>query len=178
MTDVETLVESLRTAAAADQPTAAVGDVLRELIAHPDALDALLGAPTERDELCGPSDTLYEADDLTIVVVHTKPGVVQPPHDHLMTAIIGQWAGCEQHRMWRRAADGLDPAPPVALEAGNVLTLGPAAVHAISADDEWARAVHVYLGNLGAAGRSLFHPETLAEEPLDMDRYVEFCVTA
>ena len=53
--------------------------------------------------------------------------------------------------------------------------MAPDAVHAIAAaGPEQCRAIHVYLGPISTVERSLFHPETFAEEPLTIERYAEF----
>ena len=55
-------------------------------------------------------------------------------------------------------------------------TRHPDAIHAIgAADGAWTRALHVYLGGLSTVRRSIFHPETMAEEPLTLGRYVAWC---
>ena len=51
----------------------------------------------------------HQADDLTVMVLDTLPGVAQPPHDHAMTAIIGVFEGCEDQRFWGRMATGIEP---------------------------------------------------------------------
>ncbi len=118
----------------------------------------------------------HRTDELTVMVLDTLPGVVQPPHDHEMRAIIGVFDGVEEQRFFARSATGATPTPGRTLEAGDVMVLGERAIHAISAPrDQPARAIHVYFGDIYKVERSLFHPETLEEHAYSGDLYDEFC---
>lgn len=153
-------------------------DLVRELVADPEKIAAEVGEPEvpSPPPIEGLDDTLYEDDSITIMVVHVNPGVEQPPHDHLMPAIIGVYEGAEAHRFYSRTPDGLNPSGLRAVGAGEVISMGTEAVHAIaSADDNWARAIHVYLGSLSNQSRSMFDPDTFAEKSLTLDDYREAC---
>lgn len=136
-------------------------------------------APTASDTVSGESDELFEDETISIMIVHAPPGVIQPPHDHLMGVVIGGFRGAEHQRLFRRTPDGetaIEPAGTSVVEPGDVFSLGAHGVHAIEAQgSEWSSAVHVYLGKLSAAPRSLFHPDTFVEEPLDLAVYDTYC---
>ena len=118
----------------------------------------------------------HQSDQLTVMVLDTLPGVLQPPHDHAMNAIIGVFEGCEEQRFFARTDDGIVPAAGRNLEAGDVIVLGERAIHAISAPpDRAARAIHVYFGDIYAVDRSLFHPESLEPQPYTAEAYDQFC---
>ena len=118
----------------------------------------------------------HQTDELTVMVLDTLPGVLQPPHDHSMNAIIGVFEGCEEQRFYARSDRGVTPAAERTLEAGDVIVLGERAIHAIgSPPGHPARAIHVYLGDIYAVDRSLFHPDTLEVHTYDGDRYDDFC---
>ena len=105
------------------------------------------------------ASTTHRSDDLTIMVLDTLPGVLQPAHDHAMNAFIGVFEGCEEQRFWARTATGVESATGRLLEAGEVVALGERAIHAISAPaGVRARAVHVYLGDIYDVERSVFDP--------------------
>lgn len=124
----------------------------------------------------GIDEVLHEDDNITIMVIATPNGIEQPPHDHRIPAIIGVFEGSEEQRFFVRAGNSLRPMRGRVLHAGEVLTLGKKAIHAISAPGSTpCRAVHVYLGSLSTIERSLFDPETFAEEPMSVDRYTELC---
>lgn len=124
----------------------------------------------------GGEHPVHRSPELTVMVLDTLPGVIQPPHDHGMVAMIGVFEGCEEQRFWARRDDGIVATTGRLLEAGEVITLGERAIHAISAPAHApARAIHVYLGDIYDVERSIFDPETLTEHPMTDDRYDEFC---
>ncbi len=164
------------------EPRVRLSRLVKDLVADPDACAALpsdlprLGATQEGIEV-GAEATLYESEDLTLALLDTYPGVVQPAHDHRMTAIIGVFEGEEDQRLFTRHATGIRAAPGRTLGAGQVMTLGPRSIHAISAPGITARAVHVYLGPINTVSRSLFHPDTGDEVPMDTNTYYRYCRT-
>ncbi len=166
-----------------EDPRATLRSLVEDLVAEPDALAAKLAAvgpvgPPDRTPCgleLGAEATLHEDERLTVSLLDTCPGVVQPPHDHRMTAIIGVFEGTEDQRLFVRDDDGIRPTRGRALGPGQVITLGAAAIHAISAPHGTARAVHVYLGSINTVKRSLFHPETLAETAMDKAVYYSYC---
>lgn len=110
------------------------------------------------------------------MVLDTLPGVLQPPHDHEMHAVIGVFEGCEDQRFFARTADGIAPAAGRSLETGDVVVLGERTIHAISSPEgRRARAIHVYFGDIYGADRSIFHPDSLEEFEMSETRYDEFC---
>lgn len=169
-------VTDCRTAATTDAAVVDIARLLEALLSNPAAVaDAAGPLPSSLPEV-GLDETLHEADDLTVMVVTTVPGIDQPPHDHRMAAIIGVFAGCEDQRFFVRLPTGLKELTGRSIETGKVLTLGRKSIHAISAPGpEPSRAIHVYLGRLEAEERSLFHPDTFVEESLTIDRYDEYC---
>lgn len=155
---------------------ALVADLVGDHEALAAAVPAFADVPVSaRGWQLGGEQICLRSGDLTVMVLDTLPGVAQPPHDHAMTAIIGVFEGCEVQRFWGRTPTGIEPATGRALTAGESVTLGERAIHAISAADRPARAVHVYLGDIYAAERSIFDPESLVEHPMTDDRYDEFC---
>jgi predicted metal-dependent enzyme (double-stranded beta helix superfamily) len=178
---LDDFVTACRQAAALGDANAAVRTLLSELVANPQQLAKQIPAPTPDDcGLCGFDNTLFEDHDVTIIVVHSRPGVVQPPHDHSMPAFIGVYQGAEAQRFFRRGTttgDMLVETPGQTIQSGEVLSLGSAAIHAIStADGRWARAVHVYLGPLSSVDRSLYNPATSQPEPMTAKRYDELAM--
>lgn len=152
---------------------------MERLVERQDELAAAYPAPTACESVSGESDELFEDETISIMIVHAPPGVIQPPHDHLMSVVIGGFRGAEHQRLFRRTPDGdapIEAAGTSVVTPGDVFSLGTRGVHAIEAQgDEWSSAVHVYLGELSAAPRSLFDPDTFAEEPMDLARYDGYC---
>lgn len=160
-----------------------IAGLVRELIREPAVLAAAVPAFTEAEVDVTPSGhrlggeaVLHQEPDLTVMVLDTLPGVIQPAHDHEMNAFIGVFEGCEEQRFWTRTADGVEATTGRLLEAGEMVALGERTIHGISAPlGEPARAVHVYLGDIYSVKRSVFDPETMVEYPMTTERYDEFC---
>jgi len=158
-------------------------ELLQDLLATPEDLAAQV-PPFGDDEVetsargwrLGGEHVIHRSDDLTVMVLDTLPGVLQPPHNHNMNAFIGVFEGCEDQRFWARSTNGIVPTPGRRLEPGQLMPLGVQAIHAISAPaGRPARAIHVYLGDIYDVERSVFDPESLAEYPMTDARYDEFC---
>lgn len=161
-----------------DAALKALQEAVQAFVADPLAVSAIaphLDPPTPVP-VCGVDEVLFEDDSLTVMLVDTPPGIAQPPHDHLMPVAIGIYEGIEVHRLFDRDESGIVSAGEEEVPTGSVITLDTDAVHAIAAgSQDWCRAIHVYLGAINAVDRSIFHPETLAEEPLTLARYEQWC---
>ena len=179
--DTRRFVIECRVAAEAGDAVTATRAVVREavraLAAGVFALPPLDSVHALRtgDLLLGRDRTLFEDESVTVAVVETEPGHLQPPHDHSMNTVIGVFEGGERNRFFRRAGGRIRLATRRIVRPGEVIALRERTIHAISAEaGECCRALHVYLGPLGLRPRSLFHPETGAEEPFDPDTYLYY----
>ena len=179
--DTRQFVTECRAAATANDAVTATRAVVREavralasgVVTLPplDSIHARRGG----DLLLGRDRTLFEDEEVTVAVVETEPGHLQPPHDHSMCAVIGVFEGGERNRFFRRVDDRARLATRRVVRPGEVIALRERTVHAISAEaGERCRALHVYLGPLDLRPRSLFHPETGVEEPFDFDTYLYY----
>lgn len=180
MTVLADFIETCRSLAVGERPVVEITSAMEQLVANPTELAAKIPQPPDGPDasVAGIDQILFEDHSVTVFLVHSRPGVVQPPHDHLISAVIGVYEGAEEQRYFRRDGDTVVPSGGATIEPGQVLTLGPSAIHAIAAvGSAWCRAVHVYLGPLSSIDRSLFDPVTFAEEPLTTDRYDHFCTT-
>ena len=180
---IEELINTCKTALGTESAANAIHTAMRDLFADPAALAAQI--PHFCDEeietsACGfrlgGEHVAHHDEHLTILVLDTLPGALQPPHDHNMNAFIGVFEGAEEQRFWTRTDHGIAPTAGRVLGAGDVMALGTRGIHAISAPvGRPARAIHIYLGDIFGAERSVFDPETLVEYPMTDDRYDEFC---
>ena len=178
---LDTFVEACKPLAA-QKDHRAIAAIMRELFAdHTEFAESVPDfgevEVSDRGWKLGGEHICYQSDELTVMVLGTLPGVIQPPHDHAMHAIIGVFEGCEEQRFWTRTTDdGVASSAGRMLEAGEVMVLGERAIHAISSPEgRAARAIHVYFGDIYDIDRSVFHPETLEEFPFESDRYDDFC---
>jgi predicted metal-dependent enzyme (double-stranded beta helix superfamily) len=165
---------------AAERDHHSISELLEKLLAEPDFATEvppfLNVEPSPLGWTLGGEHVCYKSDELTVMVLDTLPGVLQPPHDHEMHAIIGVFEGCEEQRFFARGDQGVTQAAGRTLHAGDVMVLGERAIHAISSPaGQPARAVHVYFGDIYDVERSLFNPETLEECRFTAETYDDFC---
>ena len=145
-----TFVDTCKQAVQGDDPRATIHTAMQELFADPAALAAVIPAFTAdniatspRGFRLGGEALLHQADDLSVMVLGTLPGVIQPPHDHEMVAMIGVFEGCEEQRFWARTDNGIEAVAGRLLEAGEVMVLGERAIHAISAPEHQLSLIHI-----------------------------------
>jgi predicted metal-dependent enzyme (double-stranded beta helix superfamily) len=166
--DVDELVSQCREALAEPQPLLAVKEVVARAVSAPGDVEAALGPPT-----AGQLTALHRSDDLTVLHVVWPPGVRLFPHDHKMWAANGIYGGHEDNTLFRRVAPGgpIEPSGGRQLDAGDVILLGDDAIHAVTNPRRtWTGAIHVYGGDYFAVPRSQWDPDTLVEEPFDVER--------
>ncbi len=164
MFDLDDFLASCQVAGAETEPRLAIRDVLDRALAAPgevaDALD-----PTE-----GGFTLLHHEPELTVLHVVWAPGMEIFPHDHLMWAAIGIYAGQEDNTFFRRDGKGLTESGGKRLEAGDVALLGDDTIHSVlNPRRELTGAIHVYGGDFVAQPRSQWGPGTREERPYDID---------
>jgi len=165
--DVDDLIARCRAAVAEDEPHRAVREVLERTMADAGEVgDAL--RPRE-----GGLGVLYSAPDLTVLHVVWAPGMALFPHDHLMWAAIGIYAGQEDNTFYRRNPDqptSVTSTGGKELREGDVLLLGKDAIHGVTNPlDRITAAIHVYGGDFLNQPRSQWGPGPLEERPYDFD---------
>ncbi len=171
---LDLLVQDLRSAATASDPAAAVATRLQAAVADPAALRESI--PHFAD------DDVIVFEDETVSIWHCRfpPGVTVPPHDHQMTATIAVYDGAEQNDFYRLDEQGavvLDEAREV--RAGEVLQVAGDRIHGVRCASETASlAIHVYLGALSVAERSLFDPSTGERLPMSDENYAKLTSTS
>ncbi|MGB0852694.1 MAG: hypothetical protein ACPGSI_05340 [Pikeienuella sp.] len=152
------LVDEARAAAGEADPS----DALRRVLA-----DTLYDCAAMADAIAAqPEDEVLLFEDVTCSIWSCRydADVVLPPHEHCMTVHIAVYRGTEVEVLYRRQSDGLSFGGTTAVEAGSLLTLGPEAVHAVTADNKGqdngqSHAIHIYEGPLTQVKRSLFNWE-------------------
>lgn len=158
--DKERFIEGCRAALAENDPRAAIRDLVARTVSEPSQVLRALGGPTHAGV-----DILYRARDLTILDLRCGPQMQIKPHDHRMWAVIGIYCGREQNTFFRRSHHGLTRYSSQELTATQTMLLDATIIHAVTNPlDQITAALHVYGGDLIAAPRSEWNPDTLEEQ--------------
>jgi predicted metal-dependent enzyme (double-stranded beta helix superfamily) len=165
MFDVEQFVCDCRVALRETPTQSAVREVVARVVADPGAVMKTLGEPKR-----GEMQTLYRADDLTILSLIWAPWMTVLPHNHRMWAVIGIYTGREDNIFWR-CVEGehgtkVEAAGARALSEKETVPLGQDIIHSVTNPiGKFTGAIHVYGGDFFGAARSEWDAETLREQP-------------
>jgi len=171
------IVEQGAKAAQGPNPCGAVHDTLKALRSRLDDVhEALDFCSCAEAEDAPDRQIFYRSPNLTMMRICFCPGLRTPPHDHSTWAAMLMLSGKERNIFYRRCGQkGLAPIGDIVLETGSVFRMKIDAIHvAECAMDEPAVALHVYGGDLDLLPRRVWHPHTLEEFPMEMERYEEF----
>jgi predicted metal-dependent enzyme (double-stranded beta helix superfamily) len=174
MFDVEELVSGCLSAAREREPLRAIKDVLERAISDPAAVSEAL--PPNRAEIV----PLHVSPEITVLKVVWAPGMSFGPHNHLMWAAIGLYAGQEDNTFYRRDAGMIERSGGREIRCGEVALLGSDVIHAVANPlRSYAGAIHVYGGDLPhAAGRSEWDAASFEEMPYDFERTLRYFAAA
>jgi predicted metal-dependent enzyme (double-stranded beta helix superfamily) len=170
--DVEGFIQDCREAVAGSDPHRAVQALVERAVSNPSAMIAGLGEPQRAGV-----HKLHVSDELTVLNLVWGPHMTLLPHNHEMWAAIGSYTGREDNIFWRRIPGEdrgkLKAAGARALSSGEVAALGPDVIHSVTnPTTRLTGAIHVYGGNFFDTPRSEWDPETLLEEPYDVEKNV------
>lgn len=142
----------------------AIREVLIETLEKPDEVADALGKPDAG------IDVMYSAADLTVLNVIWAPHMAIYPHEHRMWAAIGIYGGAETNTLYKRGTERIAPAGERLLDTRDVFGLGADAIHSVqNPRDHYTGAIHVYGGDFVNKPRSQWDPDTLLEEPYNLD---------
>ena len=165
MFDKDRFIEDCRAALKESNAQAAIRELVERAVRDPAQVVRALGEPRRSGV-----ETLYKADDLTILNLCWGPRMVFKPHDHRMWAVIGIYGGREENTFFRRADRGLARHGTKELNTKDVIPLGKSIIHAVSNPlNQITAALHVYGGDFFATPRSEWHPRTFEESPYDVE---------
>lgn len=165
MFDIDEFVADCQAALAERQGLPAVKEVLERALARPADIDTALGVPTR-----GGVFTLHRSTELTVLQVIWPPGVSLFPHEHRMWAANGIYGGQEDNTFYRRVPEGIVTSGGRTLDTGDAVVLGSDAIHSVvNPRASYTAAIHVYGGDYFATPRSQWDPDTLTEQPFDVE---------
>ncbi|MBE1281818.1 MAG: hypothetical protein GJ676_00760 [Rhodobacteraceae bacterium] len=168
MTDplLDNLVQQARIAARSASPSDAIRAVLKDSIGQSNEFANAIAA-TEEDELL-----LFEDDTCSIWTCRYGSDLVFAPHEHRMPVHIAVYRGTEIEVLYKKEPGRLRHGGNKHVAAGDVVSLGPDAIHAITGEgDIQSHAIHIYEGPLTRVERHLFDWTTGAEVEFSMENF-------
>ena len=174
MFDVDQLVADCRAAVAQGDALRSIKEVLERAMSDPAAIAKAL--PPDRAEIV----PLHVSPEVTVLKVVWAPGMSFPPHNHLMWAAIGLYAGQEDNTFYRRVPGAIEESGGRQIRVREVALLGSDTIHAVTNPLlSFAGAIHVYGGDLPhAAGRSEWAEPSFDEVVYDFDRTLRYFESA
>ncbi|HSP99128.1 MAG TPA: hypothetical protein VL049_18045 [Candidatus Dormibacteraeota bacterium] len=171
---VERFVDDARACLCTPDPLHAVEALVREVVSDPAAVREAVAERAGSASALG-FDVFCRSQALTIFHAALEPGFRNPAHDHGTWAVVGVYDGTERNVFYRRAGRMIAPERHVDATAPAVMVMHPGVIHAICNPLSTAsRAIHVYGNDHFDASRSMWHPESLVEEPYRMERFREW----
>ena len=172
MFELERFISDCRAALCQEPSQSSVREVVARAVSVPGSVLTGLREPRQ-----GEIQTLYRANDLTILNVIWAPWMNLLPHNHRMWAVIGIYTGREDNIFWRRLPGSekrVEAAGAKSLSEKDVVPLGQDIIHSVTNPlPRLTGALHVYGGDFFAPGRSEWDAETLVEQPCDAKRMAE-----
>jgi len=168
--ELDSFISECRAALRQDPSLSFVREVTARAVSDPAAILKGLGEPTRAG-----IQTLFHSHSLTILNVIWGPHMTLFPHNHQMWAVIGIYTGREDNIFWRRLHGSpvgqLEAAGARALREKDAEPLGHNIIHSVTNPiPRLTGAIHVYGGDYFAPGRSEWDPESLLEQPCNVDR--------
>ena len=165
MFERERFIEDCREALKEQNAQAAIRELVASAVSDHAQVVRAFGEPKRAGV-----ETIYKADDLTILNLCWGPGMYVRPHNHQMWAVIGIYGGCEDNVFYRRGERGLTQHGTKSLNAKDTVPLGANIIHAVTNPlDRITAAIHVYGGNFFETPRSEWKPDTFEEQPYSVE---------
>jgi predicted metal-dependent enzyme (double-stranded beta helix superfamily) len=164
MFDTDQFIERCLDAIEETEPRRAIKEVLAEVLTSPTEVAKTFDADT------GGITMVHASSKATILHIVWPPHMRIFPHDHRMWAAIGIYAGREDNTFFRREGTNIVESGGKTLDERDIALLGDDTIHAVANPlGRYTAAIHVYGGDFPETPRSQWDPETLTEEPYDMD---------
>ena len=168
MFDVVSFVEECRAAAGEGDAPSAVREVIERALSDRQSVARVFADGP-------PHSTLHRSSSLTVQAIIWPTGIVVPPHDHRMWAVVGVVHGQEDNALYARAGDKLRLIRRVSVEEAEVLVLDEDSVHAVANPcSRPTLGLHVYGGDIVGAARSTWDSAGRNERPFDPELYERF----
>jgi predicted metal-dependent enzyme (double-stranded beta helix superfamily) len=168
--DLDQFIADCRAGLRDGSPQKAVRELVARAVAEPSDLMRAIGDP-KRAEI----QKLHQSSDLTVLNVVWAPRLTVMPHNHRMWAVIGVYVGREDNIFWRYIKDEtggkVEAAGAKDLAAGDAVPLGRDIIHSVTNPiPRFSGAIHVYGGDFFSVSRSEWDPESLCEQPYNVEK--------
>ena len=169
MFDLDAFIVDCRSALGEARSMLAVKEVVERAIAEP---AAVAKAMPEKGVT-----VIVRSPDITVANVVVPGGLPKSrsiPHNHLMWAVVGIYAGQEDNQFFRRGDNTLVDSGGRSLRVSDALAMGDDTIHAVHnpLDHSALAAIHVYGGDLVGARRSMWTEPGCVEQPYDETKVV------
>ena len=165
MLNKEQFIEECRAVLKESNAQAAIHELVARAVSDPTQIVRALGEPQRAG-----IETIYRADDITILNLCWGPRMKFKPHDHGIWAVIGIYGGREQNVFYRHSEHGLEQLGSKELRTKDTAPLGTSIIHAVSNPlDQITGAIHVYGGDFFATPRSEWDAKTFEVHPYDVE---------
>jgi predicted metal-dependent enzyme (double-stranded beta helix superfamily) len=170
MFDKDRFIADCHAALDGPQSSRNVREVVARAVTDPAAVVASLGEPT-----AGGIVPIHRSPEVTIINVLWPSQMVIMPHNHNTWAVIGVYGGREDNILWRRlpadSPHGIEAAGAKSLCTKDALAFGPELIHSVvNPSAKVTGAIHVYGGDFFAIQRSEWDPDSLEEQPYDLEK--------
>jgi predicted metal-dependent enzyme (double-stranded beta helix superfamily) len=116
---------------------------------------------------------LHASAHLTIYHITLTPGLVYPPHNHLMHALVGIYKGAETNLIYPASGEQLGAPTREEVSAPAVVHMELQTIHAVAnTGDARSGALHVYFGNLLDTRRQMWMPGQPGPQAFDNEQYL------
>jgi predicted metal-dependent enzyme (double-stranded beta helix superfamily) len=163
--DLDGLYAELEATLTETSPPLAAKEILARAVSRPTEVAEAL------DPTRGGIRLLLHTPRITVIDATWAPHMRLMPHDHRMWAVIAVYQGAEDNEFFRRGdAGALVPSNGRRLDAGEVVVLGDATIHAVANPGPvLTGGIHVYGGDFVHQPRSQWGPGDEVERPYDLD---------
>jgi len=163
--DLERFVADCVAANTESDAQSAIKELLARAVSDPVAVIATLGDPDKAGII-----PIHRSETLTIFNARWTPQMNLMPHNHLMWANIGIYAGREDNIFWQDTDDGMRASGAEALFVKDAAELPVDAIHSVTNPLlRFTGGIHIYGGDFFNTTRSQWDPDTMEEEPSDGD---------
>ena len=165
MFELEAFVEECKSAVRDADGRDHIKELVERAVSDQASLLAAIGEPSEAGV-----NTLYQADDLTILNLVWGPQMNLYPHNHEMWAVIGIYGGTEDNTFYRRADGPLTRYGTKRLESKDTVALGESIIHSVyNPRNQLTGALHVYGGDFFETPRSEWDEDGTIEQPYSVE---------